>query len=656
MAPTRLAAIALATGASLVGASSAHAAVANSHTNGIYTVQVNSNGQFGAVTGANHPDGAGKYLTYGGYGARNLVHSYTTDADYVLAAQASSPYAVTVSAIPNGVRQSFAVTGADSLGVEQDAVVTGTTAADSSVTFTLRLTNTGGSPLKLGARTTIDFLLNTDDGPVFTPAGGSAVGTGGARFLDPTFPTFTLEDNDQGAPTLRASWTANLPGGISPDMLDVADYGSAPATPFIPVLAGATLDSDNEVRWTWGRDLAHALTLDPGEVRELAIKSTLASAAAPVNTVAPSVAGTAEVGHTLTGTPGTWTAPPLTSYGYAWLRCDGAGANCSPIAGANALTYTATAGDLGSTLRLRETAAGVDADSAATAVVSAAPTPTPTPTPPAPTPTPEPPAPTPTPTPEPPAPTPTATPEPPAPVVTPTPVAPPKFTVSVGDAGDTAKTATVAASAGGVDVGCKVTGTVLKSCKVDLYAEARRGVATAASVVLIGTGTAAPDKATGALEVRVELNATGRALLRRSPRGLAIQVKITGRPSTGAAFEATRSARLVPGDTSSVAARFAIDSAKLTAATKRSLATLAQQAKGAKRVTCVGHTEPSLSGARYDRKLGIERAKVVCAFLKTRGVKATFKTASKGATAPAASNATPMGRALNRRVVVQLVR
>lgn len=71
----------------------------------------------------------------------------------------------------------------------------------------------------------------------------------------------------------------------------------------------------------------------------------------PQVTSLPTIAGTPTQGLTLSVTPGTWLNSPG-SYSYQWERCDTAGANCAPIAGQTGLTYTVTAADAGSTLRV----------------------------------------------------------------------------------------------------------------------------------------------------------------------------------------------------------------------------------------------------------------------------------------------------------------
>ena len=98
---------------------------------------------------------------------------------------------------------------------------------------------------------------------------------------------------------------------------------------------------------------------------------------APVNTAPPTIPGPASNGVTLTANPGSWTNDPAT-FLYQWEDCDNSGNNCTPISGANAQSYTPTAGEVGSTLKVEVTASDVGAtsapvDSAAAAVMAATP-------------------------------------------------------------------------------------------------------------------------------------------------------------------------------------------------------------------------------------------------------------------------------------------
>jgi hypothetical protein len=72
--------------------------------------------------------------------------------------------------------------------------------------------------------------------------------------------------------------------------------------------------------------------------------------AIPVNTTIPTISGTAQVGQTLTASPGTWTNSP-TVFVYQWAS---AGA---PISGASASSYIPATSDIGHALAVYVTAA-----------------------------------------------------------------------------------------------------------------------------------------------------------------------------------------------------------------------------------------------------------------------------------------------------------
>ena len=85
----------------------------------------------------------------------------------------------------------------------------------------------------------------------------------------------------------------------------------------------------------------------------------------PQSTSAPTITGTLAVGQTLSAGTGTWLNFPIT-YTYQWQRCDAAGANCAPIAGATAQTYVTAAGDAGFTLNVVVGATNVYGSASAT--------------------------------------------------------------------------------------------------------------------------------------------------------------------------------------------------------------------------------------------------------------------------------------------------
>ncbi|MGO9321043.1 MAG: IPT/TIG domain-containing protein [Solirubrobacteraceae bacterium] len=107
--------------------------------------------------------------------------------------------------------------------------------------------------------------------------------------------------------------------------------------------------------------------------------SAFAKAANPAIVSAPSISGTAEQGQKLTVTHGEWSNSP-TAFTEQWTACNASGSNCSAIAGATGATYTLTASNVGSTIRVQETASnasgsGSPAVSTQTAdVISDAPT------------------------------------------------------------------------------------------------------------------------------------------------------------------------------------------------------------------------------------------------------------------------------------------
>jgi hypothetical protein len=88
-----------------------------------------------------------------------------------------------------------------------------------------------------------------------------------------------------------------------------------------------------------------------------------ALAAAPSNTTAPAVTGTAKVGQTLTVSDGTWTGSP-TGYDYQWQRCSST-TSCTDIVGETGHIYTVHTRDGG--YRLRAVVEAINADGKSTA-------------------------------------------------------------------------------------------------------------------------------------------------------------------------------------------------------------------------------------------------------------------------------------------------
>jgi hypothetical protein len=93
----------------------------------------------------------------------------------------------------------------------------------------------------------------------------------------------------------------------------------------------------------------------------------------PVSSSSPTISGVAQQGRRLAESHGGWSNGP-SSYRYQWLRCDREGNACAAIAGASSQTHTLGPSDVGSTVRVQETAinangTGASARSAQTRVV-----------------------------------------------------------------------------------------------------------------------------------------------------------------------------------------------------------------------------------------------------------------------------------------------
>jgi alpha-tubulin suppressor-like RCC1 family protein len=77
-----------------------------------------------------------------------------------------------------------------------------------------------------------------------------------------------------------------------------------------------------------------------------------------VNVVAPSIAGSYQLGRALSANSGIWTAEGALAYTYQWERCNEKGEACSTISGATEFSYTPVSADVGNTLRTVVTATG----------------------------------------------------------------------------------------------------------------------------------------------------------------------------------------------------------------------------------------------------------------------------------------------------------
>jgi hypothetical protein len=92
------------------------------------------------------------------------------------------------------------------------------------------------------------------------------------------------------------------------------------------------------------------------------------TAGPPRNTTPPAVAGTPQVGNTLTASDGSWVGAQPFTFTYQWRRCDSTGGSCADIAGGTAKAYAVNSADEGKTLRVRATARNARGSSSSTSV------------------------------------------------------------------------------------------------------------------------------------------------------------------------------------------------------------------------------------------------------------------------------------------------
>ena len=85
---------------------------------------------------------------------------------------------------------------------------------------------------------------------------------------------------------------------------------------------------------------------DPSTLDDEAVKFGGCSDAAPINSIAPTITGTPEVGQVLTTSTGSWTNTP-TNYIFQWQRCTWLADQCTNISGSTASSYTLTSADAG---------------------------------------------------------------------------------------------------------------------------------------------------------------------------------------------------------------------------------------------------------------------------------------------------------------------
>jgi len=197
--------------------------------------------------------------------------------------------------------------------------------------------------------------------PVDTGAAGRSVPAGGGRTRPPTNTAPpTISGTPQIGQTLTASpgsWSGTAPISFSFQWTRCDSTGAS-----CSILAGATAATYSIVTADQGNTLRVVVkaTNNAGSASAQSQPSgpvTAASAAAPPsNTSPPTISGAAQVGQTLTASPGAWSGTAPISFAYQWVRCDSSGGSCTSVASATAATYVPVSGDAGSTFRVNVTA------------------------------------------------------------------------------------------------------------------------------------------------------------------------------------------------------------------------------------------------------------------------------------------------------------
>jgi hypothetical protein len=220
----------------------------------------------------------------------------------------------------------------------------------------------------------------------------------------------------------------------------------------------------------------------------------------------------------------------------------------------------------------------------------------------------------------------------------------------------------------GLPIGCRLAGALIRRCDVTLEASVEaaeaggqlaRGQLARGHVAQLGRGSIVlPEPGRHRAVVNVQVTRDGIAQVRRrGRRGQRVRVRVRARSFDGRSATTTATGRLVlPSRYVVPAGRgFGVGVVRLTPGRRAQLAAIARQLAGVPAARCEGHADGS-ARRRHAHRLALRRASQVCAYLRSRGVTAALGVRSYGRSRPRASNATPRGRALNRRVEVVVVR
>ena len=184
-----------------------------------------------------------------------------------------------------------------------------------------------------------------------------------------------LSFGSSSSPTISSFAPPNGAVGTTVTITGTAFTGATAVT-FHGTAATFTVNSATQITATVpsGATSGPIAVTTPGGTATSASSFSVIPSTPPVNSVLPVVSGVAQVGSVLSVLPGVWSGSPAPVLGEQWQRCDAGGANCVAIGGATGSTYLVALGDVGSTLRVLETATNsagsVSAASVVTAVVT----------------------------------------------------------------------------------------------------------------------------------------------------------------------------------------------------------------------------------------------------------------------------------------------
>jgi hypothetical protein len=160
-----------------------------------------------------------------------------------------------------------------------------------------------------------------------------------------------ISGNPIAGQTLSAStgsWDGDQPISYSYQWMS-CDAGGQNCAPISGASAQTYVLTDSEVGGTVGVDVT--ATNSDGATTANATTTQVVAAGPPNGLVAPSLGGDAGLGGTLSVVEGQEGGSSPIGESYMWQRCDASGQNCADIPGATTSSYTATHGDVGSTIQ-----------------------------------------------------------------------------------------------------------------------------------------------------------------------------------------------------------------------------------------------------------------------------------------------------------------